>query len=245
MSVDTAALHCAGVYKAFPDGTVALHDVGLTVEPGEFVTVVGPAGCGKSTLVQVVAGLIDADGRVRAPAGRIGYLTGDATLLPWRDVRANVGLLAELHGGRTDGAAVDAAIDLAGLRGHERHLPRALAPALRARVALARALVGDPVLLCLDEPFADLDRAARQDLHTQVLRLVADRGIGVLLLTRSVSDAVAVSDRVLVMSGAPGRIVAGLDVAAPRPRTAGTPEFRRLVGEVLDALHAEDGPIHP
>jgi NitT/TauT family transport system ATP-binding protein len=244
MSVDTAALHCSGVHKAFPDGTVALRDVGLTVEPGEFVTVVGPAGCGKSTLVRVVAGLTDADGRIEVPTGRVGYLAGDATLLPWRDVRANVGLLAELHGGRGR-AAIEAAIEAAGLRGLERHLPRALPPAVRARVALARALVGDPALLCLDEPFAGLDRPGRRELHDEVLRLFAARGLGVLFLTRSVSEAVSLSSRVLVMTGPPGRIVAGFDVPFERPRVPGTPAFRHLVGEILDALHAEGGPVHP
>ena len=243
MSVQTLpTLRFTGVEKTFPDGTVALRDVDLSVAPGDFVTVVGPSGCGKSTLLRIASGLTKASsGSCEVTASRLGYVFQDATLLPWRDVQGNVELLAELHGiGRTDRiAAARAAIDLVGLTGFERHLPRALSGGMRMRVSLARALTLEPELFLFDEPFGALDEITRERLNDELLRLFSAKGFGALFITHSVSEAVYLSTRVLVMSGRPGRIVA--DFAVPfgpsrTPELRFTPEFADLAGQVSAAL---------
>jgi NitT/TauT family transport system ATP-binding protein len=230
------------VEKEFEDGTVALSGVDLDVDEGEFVTVVGPSGCGKSTLLRLASGLERATGgTVDVPASRVGYVFQDATLLPWRTVRRNVELLAELHGTsrRVRAAAAAAAVGLVGLTGFEDHLPRALSGGMRMRASLARSLVLDPDLFLFDEPFGALDEITRERLNDELLRLFAARRFAALFITHSVGEAVYLSTRVLVMSGRPGRIVAVHDVPFPYPRDPGlrfTPEFARLCGEVSGAL---------
>jgi len=235
-------LRFRGLTKAFPDGTIALEDVDLDIGRGEFVTAVGPSGCGKSTLLRIASGLSSATGGdVEVTAGRIGYVFQDATLLPWRSVLKNVQLLAELHGmsrTATNQASRDA-IDLVGLRGHERKLPRALSGGMKMRASLARSLTLDPDLFLFDEPFGALDEITRERLNDELMRLFQTRGFGALFITHSVSEAVYLSTRVVVMSGRPGRIVGNFDVPFGPDRTPDlrfTPEFARLAGEVSRAL---------
>lgn len=238
MPVTTAALSFRGVSKTFPDGTTALADVDVTVAPGDFVTVVGPSGCGKSTLLRIASGLDAATGgEVDVGFSRVGYVFQDATLLPWRTVRRNVELLAELHGlpARERTAAANAAIELVGLTGFEKHLPRALSGGMRMRASLARSLVLDPELFLFDEPFGALDEITRERLNDELQRLFVAKRFAALFITHSVSEAVYMSSRVLVMSGRPGRIVAEHEVPFPFPRTPElrfTPEFARLCGVV-------------
>jgi NitT/TauT family transport system ATP-binding protein len=235
-------LHFRDVAKAFPDGTVALEGVDLDIRRGEFVTVVGPSGCGKSTLLRIASGLSPATGgTVEMDAERIGYVFQDATLLPWRSVLKNVQLLAELHGmskTSTNQAARDA-IDLVGLRGHEKKLPRALSGGMKMRASLARSLTLDPDLFLFDEPFGALDEITRERLNDELIRLFHAKGFGALFITHSVSEAVYMSTRVLVMSGRPGRIVDTFDVPFGSDRTPElrfTPEFAELSGHVSRAL---------
>ncbi|MGF1647785.1 MAG: ABC transporter ATP-binding protein [Kineosporiaceae bacterium] len=235
-------LRFRGVEKAFGDGTVALSGVDLEVNQGDFVTVVGPSGCGKSTLLRLASGLERATGgTVEVPATRVGYVFQDPTLLPWRTVRRNVELLAELHGAprRDRAAAARAAIDLVGLTGFESHLPRALSGGMRMRTSLARSLVLDPDLFLFDEPFGALDEITRERLNDELLRLFAAERFAALFITHSVGEAVYLSTRVLVMSGRPGRIVAEHDVPFPYPRDPRlrfAPEFGHLCGAVSAAL---------
>ncbi|WP_235494512.1 ABC transporter ATP-binding protein [Geodermatophilus sp. Leaf369] len=230
------------VAKAFPDGTVALEGVDLDVRRGDFVTVVGPSGCGKSTLLRIASGLSPATaGTSQVDAERIGYVFQDATLLPWRSVKKNVELLAELHGmskTATNQAAMDA-IELVGLRGHEKKLPRALSGGMKMRASLARSLTLDPDLFLFDEPFGALDEITRERLNDELIRLFAAKGFGALFITHSVSEAVYMSTKVLVMSGRPGHIVESFDVPFGPERTPElrfTPEFAALAGEVSHAL---------
>ncbi|MDF2443821.1 MAG: NitT/TauT family transport system ATP-binding protein, partial [Subtercola sp.] len=146
-------LDFSNVEMTFPDGTIALQGVDLVVKRGEFVTVVGPSGCGKSTLLRIASGLETAsDGTVALGTDRIGYVFQDATLLPWRNVSANVELLAELHGESKKDRAAKAkdAIDLVGLKGFEKHLPKALSGGMKMRASLARSLTLDPELFLFD-----------------------------------------------------------------------------------------------
>ncbi|MBB3676017.1 ABC transporter ATP-binding protein [Modestobacter versicolor] len=237
-------LHFRDVAKAFPDGTVALEGVDLDIRRGEFVTVVGPSGCGKSTLLRIASGLSPATGgEVEIEAARIGYVFQDATLLPWRSVLKNVQLLAELHGmskTATNQASRDA-IDLVGLSGHEKKLPRALSGGMKMRASLARSLTLDPDLFLFDEPFGALDEITRERLNDELIRLFHAKGFGALFITHSVSEAVYMSTRVMVMSGRPGHIVDTFDVpfgADRTPELRFTPEFAKLAGEVSHALRA-------
>ncbi|MET1132866.1 MAG: ABC transporter ATP-binding protein [Aeromicrobium sp.] len=235
-------LDFADVQMTFPDGTVALSGVDLTVKRGEFVTVVGPSGCGKSTLLRIASGLETAShGTVKLDTDRIGYVFQDATLLPWRSVQANVELLAELH--KTPKAErlakTKEAIDLVGLAGFENHLPRALSGGMRMRTSLARSLTLDPELFLFDEPFGALDEITRERLNDELLRLFAEKQFAGLFITHSVSEAVYLSTKVIVMSGRPGKIVDAFEVPFDMPRDPEvrfTAEFAALVGKVSHAL---------
>lgn len=230
------------VAMTFPDGTVALSGIDLTVKRGEFVTVVGPSGCGKSTLLRIASGLETAShGTAELGTDRIGYVFQDATLLPWRTVQANVQLLAELHGmPRADRIAkANAAIDLVGLSGFENHLPRALSGGMRMRTSLARSLTLDPEIFLFDEPFGALDEITRERLNDELLRLFAETQFAGLFITHSVSEAVYLSTRVIVMSGRPGHIVDEFAIPFDMPRDPEiryTAEFAELVGKVSHAL---------
>ncbi len=241
--VSTAPLlNFSNVAMRFPNGTVALSGVDLTVGRGEFVTVVGPSGCGKSTLLRIASGLETAsEGTAELGTKRIGYVFQDATLLPWRSVKANVELLAELnrHPKREREAKAQEAIDLVGLAGFEKSLPRELSGGMRMRTSLARSLTLDPELFLFDEPFGALDEITRERLNDELIRLFAEKQFAGLFITHSVSEAVYLSTKVVVMSGRPGRIVDTFDVPFPMPRDPDirfTGEFAELVGEVSHAL---------
>ncbi|WP_378147184.1 ABC transporter ATP-binding protein [Cnuibacter sp. UC19_7] len=230
------------VEMTFPNGTVALSGVDLTVKRGEFVTVVGPSGCGKSTLLRIASGLEKAsDGSVEIDTSRIGYVFQDATLLPWRDVQSNVELLAELNGiGRKERAAQAAqAIELVGLKGFEKNLPRMLSGGMKMRTSLARSLTLNPELFLFDEPFGALDEITRERLNDELIRLFDEQKFAGLFITHSVAEAVYLSTRVIVMSGRPGRIVDEFEVDFPFPRDPDirfTAEFAELSGKVSHAL---------
>ncbi|WP_448002440.1 ABC transporter ATP-binding protein [Agromyces bauzanensis] len=236
-----------GVQLTYPNGTIALSGVDLTVRRGEFVTVVGPSGCGKSTLLRIASGLETAsEGTATVNTGRVGYVFQDPTLLPWRNVQANVELLAELQ---WDTQAVRRekarkAIELVGLTGFEGHLPRQLSGGMRMRASLARSLTLDPELFLFDEPFGALDEITREYLNDELLKLFVEQQFAGLFITHSVSEAVYLSTKVVVMSGRPGRIVDTFDVPFPMPRDPDiryTGEFAALVGEVSHALRAGHG----
>lgn len=230
------------VEMTFPNGVVALHDVDLTVTRGEFVTVVGPSGCGKSTLLRIASGLErNSRGAASTSTSRIGYVFQDATLLQWRSVQRNVELLAELHRVPTAERAAKAreAIDLVGLTGFEKSLPKQLSGGMRMRTSLARSLTLDPELFLFDEPFGALDEITRERLNDELLRLFVEKRFAGLFITHSVSEAVYLSTRVIVMSGRPGTIVSEFAVPFPMPRDPDirfTPAFAELVGEVSHAL---------
>jgi NitT/TauT family transport system ATP-binding protein len=230
------------VAMQFPNGTVALSGVDLSVSRGELVSVVGPSGCGKSTLLRIASGLESiTEGDLQVRTDRIGYVFQDATLLPWRSVQQNVELLAELHkepkGVRREKAKQ--AIDLVGLTGFEKHLPKQLSGGMRMRTSLARSLTLDPELFLFDEPFGALDEITRERLGDELLRIFTEQRFAGLFITHSVAEAVYLSTRVVVMSGRPGRIVDTFEVPFGYPRDPDlrfTPEFGALCGEVSHAL---------
>ena len=227
----------SGVTKRFPDGTTALAGVELQVPPGEFVSVIGPSGCGKSTLLRIASSLTQATGgTVEVQTRKIGYVFQDPTLLPWRTVQGNVELFAELRGlpkGERRRRA-DAAIALVGLSEFAGHRPRALSGGMRMRVSLARSLTLEPELFLFDEPFGALDEIARERLNDELLQLYLTQRFTALFVTHSVTEAVFLSTRVLVMSGRPGRILGDFTVPFeyPRPPKLRFEErFARLAGQ--------------
>ena len=233
-----------GAGKVFPDGTEAVRDVSFTLRRGEFLSVVGPSGCGKSTLLRMASGLGPAtSGEVVSQVTNLGYVFQDATLLPWRTVQKNVELLAELEGASTEERRRLAAeaIKLVGLEGFEGHYPKTLSGGMRMRTSVARALTTKPPLFLLDEPFGALDEITRGTLNEELMRLFASEKFGAIFITHSISEAVYLSTRVLVMSARPGRIVADFDVPFPYPRSPELrfqPAFASLAGEVSHALRA-------
>lgn len=240
--VGTESLCFDTVGMVFPDGTEAVRDVSFAVDKGEFVTVVGPSGCGKSTLLKIASGLLEpTSGEVIVDRDHIGYVFQDATLLPWRTVRKNVELLAELHGVPKDERTKLAAeaISLVGLDGFEGHYPRSLSGGMRMRASLARTLTLSPPVFLFDEPFGAVDEITREHLNDETQQLFRREGFAGLFITHSIGEAVFMSTRVLVMSARPGRIVAEFDVPFDYPRSPDLrfdAEFARLSGEVSRAL---------
>lgn len=238
----TRALTFRDTGKRFPDGTHALTGVNLDVGRGEFVSVVGPSGCGKSTLLRIASGLaVASEGAVEVNADKVGYVFQDPTLLPWRTVRANVELLAELdHMPRRERRQRSAeAIKLVGLEGFERHRPRALSGGMRMRVSLARSLVLEPDLFLFDEPFGALDEITRERLNDELLQLFLARRFAALFITHSVAEAVFLATRVIVMSGRPGRLLGDFSVPFDYPRQPQlrfSDEFAHLAGKVSQCL---------
>ena len=243
-AVGAPTLAFSHVGKVFPDGTVALEDASLAVGPGEFVALIGPSGCGKSTLLRIASKLTpQTAGDVSVATDTLGYVFQDPTLLPWRTVQANVELFCELHGvpKQARARAAREAIELVGLTGFERHLPRALSGGMKMRVSLARSLTLRPNVFLFDEPFGALDEMTRGRLNDELLRLFGLEKFAALFVTHSVPEAVYLSSRVVVMSPRPGRIVAAIDVPFPYPRTPELrydAEFARVAGAVSGALRS-------
>ena len=236
------ALSFDGIGMIFPDGTEALRDISFSIDKGEFITVVGPSGCGKSTLLRIASGLLDPTaGSVEVDRDRLGYVFQDATLLPWRTVRQNIELLAELHG--IDSAQrrrlSTAAIELVGLDGFEDHYPKSLSGGMKMRASLARTLTLKPPVFLFDEPFGAVDEITREHLNEETQRLFQSEGFAGLFITHSIREAVFMSTKVYVMSARPGRIVAEYDIPFGYPRQPELrfdPDFARLNGEVSQAL---------
>lgn len=239
---NTPLLDFANVSMTFDDGTRALEDISFSIRPGEFVTVVGPSGCGKSTLLRIASNLEkNSGGTCTVDRDSIGYVFQDATLMPWRNIQRNVELIAELHKLDKDERASRAkeAIDLVGLSGFEAKYPRQLSGGMKMRASLARSLVMKPKVFLFDEPFGALDEITRERLNAEVLSLFEHEGFAGLFITHSITEAVFMSTRVLVMSARPGKIIQEFDIPFDYPRSHDLryePQFAELCGEISHAL---------
>ncbi len=231
----------------FPDDNGGLHavaNISFEVRPQEFLCVVGPSGCGKSTLLRVLAGLLTPTKGKLAFAGgepRIGMVFQDSNLMPWRSVRENIILPLELEGidEKESQSKAQDLIELVGLKGFEDNLPRDLSGGMAHRVALARSLVHDPDILLLDEPFASLDALTRERMGTELLRIWQAHQKTVIMVTHSISEALFLADRILVLTQRPGSIKLDLDVELPRPRTEEmryTSEFGKMAKKLKEAI---------
>jgi NitT/TauT family transport system ATP-binding protein len=247
-----ALVHARGVGVTYEGAIAALGEIDFEIMPGQFVSIVGPSGCGKSTLLRLIAGLVEpTSGQLsvagyppaagRRKAARLSFVFQDATLLPWRSVRDNVRLPLELVHTPTGErrALVERVLNMVGLSEFERRYPNELSGGMRMRVSLARALVTEPELLLMDEPFGALDDITRQMLNEELTNLWTARRWTGVFVTHNISEAVFLSERILVMSPRPGRILADIRVPFEAPRRSelrSQAEFGRLTGEVAACL---------
>jgi sulfonate transport system ATP-binding protein len=247
-----AAVFATGVSKRFgPSGRQILADAGFTVGPRESVSIVGPSGTGKTTLLNMVAGLLRPDTgsvalfgrRIEGPQTSAGYLTQKDTLFPWRTAQANVELPLKLAGWRRQDrrAAAREMLARVGLADAADHYPAQLSGGMRRRAALARLLVTDPAVLLLDEPFSALDAQLRLEMQAELMRITAGSTRPLLLVTHDLDEAITVADRVLVLRGRPATVATALDVPIERPRDPVKVRFEPAFQALHDRLWEEMG----
>jgi NitT/TauT family transport system ATP-binding protein len=259
-----AALALRQTSKTYGSGARAVHaleEITLDIRSGDFVSVLGPSGCGKTTLLKIVGDIISPstgsvliDGRPSSEmrkARRIGYAFQDPVLLPWRDVRANVALPFEIAEGRRrlrrlpvdTHRRIGAVLETVGLTAFADRLPRELSGGMQSRVALARALVYEPSVLLMDEPFAALDELTRMAMAVHLLDVWERVQTTVLFVTHHIHEAVLLSNRILVMSDRPGRVRRDITVDLPRPRSVATrrlPLFHEITEDLVSDFYAQD-----
>lgn len=239
MTLSAIALH--HVSKVYANGTVALQDLNLSIQQSEFVSLLGPSGCGKSTVLRLISGLGDmTTGQLDLPLDWLGdraawaepnrshklaYVFQEPALMPWATVWDNVYLPLKLAGmrKRTADRRVEEALDLVHLQGIESSYPRELSGGMKMRVSIARALVTEPDILLMDEPFGALDEMTRSQLNSDLLELWQEKQWTVVFVTHNIYEAVYLSNRVVVMAARPGRVIAEVPIDAAYPRTQ---EFR-------------------
>ena len=249
-------IRIGGLHKIYAANTGspvhALSSIDLDIADGEFVAVVGPSGCGKSTLLRILAGLDDHDEgdltlagqSVSGPSTDVGFVFQAANLLPWLTVRDNVRLPLRVgKAAKAMGADIDALLEMTGLADFGHRYPYELSGGMQQRAGICRALARNPKILLMDEPFGALDALTRERMNLELQRIWQTSGKTIVLITHSISEAVFLGDRVVVMSARPGRVVADIAIPIPRPRSLdgiiGHPEYQRITREIRHLLNAQ------
>jgi NitT/TauT family transport system ATP-binding protein len=230
------------VQKAFANGITALQDLTIDITGGEFLSVIGPSGCGKSTLLRLISKLDQpSSGKIISDNNRLGFVFQESHLLPWRKILENTSLPLELQGVSLSerNHAAKIALEQVGLKDFQNFYPAQLSGGMKMRASLARAMVTKPELLLLDEPFAALDEITRQILEEDLRRLWLSEKMTVIFVTHSISEACFLSNRALVLSPRPGRLLLDVSIPLPPERNADTrllPEFSKTVGHIYHSL---------
>ncbi|MCR5703689.1 MAG: ABC transporter ATP-binding protein [Eubacterium sp.] len=238
------------VSKSFdnPDGTVlkALNDVNLTIKPGSFVSLIGPSGCGKTTLLRAISGLNLADEGVikvddepvTKPGHERGFAFQQANLYPWLTIEKNISFGLKARGiYKAKKEDVDTYIDMVGLKGFENAYPHQLSGGMNQRASLARALVGHPKVLLLDEPLGALDAFTRMNMQDEILRIWKEQQMTMIMVTHDVDEAVYLSDQVVIMTPRPAKIEQVIDIELARPRARGNADFLKYRTKILEILN--------
>lgn len=236
-------------YHSKAKSTNALAGVSLGIDEGEFISLVGPSGCGKSTLLSLIGALLQPTSGDLTIGGvsvetarrerRIGHVFQDARLLPWKSVAGNIGYLAELAGRRARRADIAEIADFVGIGAFLNSYPNELSGGMRQRVSLCRALILDPIVLLMDEPFGALDAITREKMQTELLRIWEETGKTIVFVTHAIDEAAYLSDRIVIMRARPGQIQDDISNPLPRPRmefgrhTHDASDFQRLMHERL------------
>lgn len=236
---------------------LALSDINIGLRQGEFVSLLGPSGCGKSTLLKIASRVqVPTAGEVRLngtalyePTPEIGMVFQRPILLPWRNVNDNVLLPFEMMGKSVQDhrKAAHELLLLVGLKGFEGSMPQELSGGMQQRVAICRALIYEPALLLMDEPFAALDAMTRDELGIELLRIWSEYKKSVLFVTHSIQEGILLADRVVVMSARPGKVAADISIDLPRPRTiemVSTPEYGRYASEIRQLISVKETAQH-
>lgn len=240
------------VHKKFPnpdpsgEDVLALNGFSLDIEPGSFVSLIGPSGCGKSTLLRIIGGLDKAtkgelyiDGKeIKKPGSDRGFAFQGSNLFPWLTVEKNIAFgLKARHIFKEHRREVQEYIKLVGLEGFEKSYPHQLSGGMQQRASLARALVGHPAVLLLDEPLGALDAFTRMNLQDEIINIWKEHNMTMLMVTHDVDEAIYMSDRVVVMSARPSKVEAVIDINLPRPRARAQDTFQEYRSQILNVLN--------
>jgi len=245
-----SVVHASKTYESKSGSVHALDDFSFDVEEGEFVCLLGPSGCGKTTLLWAMSGLhpltsgeILVDGRpVTGPRPEgTGMMFQEANLLPWRNLRQNIEFPFEIKKRRVDAARIDSLLEETGLAGFQRSFPRELSGGMQQRASIVRALAQDPEVLLMDEPFGALDAFTRDEMNLLLLRLWSESRKTIVFVTHTISEAILLSDRVVVMTPRPGRLAHVYDIELARPRTIEMtfePSFIEIIQDIKRTVEA-------
>lgn len=228
------------------EDVIALNSFSLDIKPGSFVSLIGPSGCGKSTLLRLIGGLdsptegtVYIDGReIKKPGSDRGFAFQGSNLFPWLTVEKNIAFgLKARHIYKEQKEAVNDFVKLVGLEGFEKSYPHQLSGGMQQRASLARALVGHPSVLLLDEPLGALDAFTRMNLQDEILNIWEKHNMTMVMVTHDVDEAIYMSDQVVVMSARPSKVEAVIDIDLSRPRARGQDTFQEYRTKILDILH--------